>query len=80
MAIMVGYMVRATDAAIAFVAESDASKVGVKPMWIPRKKIAHAKEADARGRTIVTAQDGERVGTPISLDIDDAFLAKILGA
>lgn len=77
MAQMVGYVVRVTDAAMAFVAESDAAKAGVKPLWIPRKKILAAKESDALGRTIVTAQDGERVGTPITLDIDDAFLAKI---
>ena len=77
MAQMIGYMVRATDAAIAFVAESDANKAGVKPLWIPRKKILAAKEADARGRNIATAQDGERVGTPCVLDVCDAFLAKV---
>lgn len=76
---MIGYVVRVTDAAMAFVAESDAGKAGVKPLWVPRKKILAAKESDAMGRKIVTAQDGERVGTPISLDIDDAFLARIAG-
>jgi hypothetical protein len=73
-------MVRATDAAIAFVSESDAATVGVKPLWIPRKKILAAKEADARGRTIQTAQDGERIGTPIWLDVCDVFLEKVKGA
>lgn len=80
MAQMVGYTVRATDAAIAFVSEADAGKAGVKPLWIPRKKILAAKESDARGRTIATAQDGERVGTPCTLDVCDAFIAKVLGA
>lgn len=80
MAQMIGYMVRATDAAIAFVAESDAATVGVKPLWIPRKKILAAKESDARGRTIVTAQDGERIGTPMFVDVCDVFLAKVKGA
>ena len=80
MAQMNGYMVRTTDAAIAFVSEADAGKAGVKPLWIPRKKILAAKEADAMGRKIQTAQDGERVGIPCALDVCDAFLAKVLGA
>ena len=77
MTVMVGYVVRATDAAIAFVSEEDSHIVGIKPLWIPRKKIVHSNESDSWSRNIVTAQDGERVGTPIALDIDDAFLAKI---
>lgn len=80
MAQMVGYVVRVTDAALAFVAEADAGKAGVKPLWIPRRKIEAAKESDAMGRRIQTAQDGERVGTPCTLDVCDAFLAKVLGA
>jgi len=80
MAHMIGYVVRTTDAAIAFVAESDSGKAGVKPLWIPRKKIAAAKESDAMGRTIQTAQDGERVGVLFNLNVCDAFLAKVLGA
>ena len=80
MAQMIGYVVRTTDAAMAFVAESDAGKAGVKPLWIPRKKILAAKESDALGRKIDTAQDGERVGILFNLDVCDAFLAKVLGA
>ena len=80
MAQMVGYVVRTTDAAMAFVAESDAGKAGVKPLWIPRKKILAAKESDALGRKIQTAQDGERVGILFNLDVCDAFLAKVIGA
>jgi hypothetical protein len=79
MAQMIGYVVRTTDAAMAFVAESDAGKAGVKPLWIPRKKILAAKESDAMGRKIDTAQDGERVGILFNLDVCDAFLAKVLG-
>ena len=80
MAQMVGYVVRTTDAAMAFVAESDAGKASVKPLWIPRKKILAAKESDAMGRAIHTAQDGERVGILFNLDVCDAFLAKVVGA
>jgi hypothetical protein len=65
---------------MAFVAESDAGKAGVKPLWIPRKKILAAKESDALGRKIQTAQDGERIGILFNLDVCDAFLAKVIGA
>jgi hypothetical protein len=80
MAQMIGYVVRATDAAVAFVAEADAGKAGVKPLWIPRRKIEAAKESDAMGRRIQTAQDGERVGILHNLTVCDAFLAKVMGA
>lgn len=80
MASMTGYVVRTTDAAVAFVAESDAAKAGVKPMWIPRKKIETIAELDALSCSINTAQDGERVGIPMAIWVDDAFLAKIVGA
>lgn len=80
MVAMVGYVVRTTDAALAFVAESDAATVGIKPLWIPRKKISAAKESDAMGRRIQTAQDGERIGILTYLDVDDAFIQKVKGA
>ena len=56
MVAMVGYVVRETDAAVAFVAESD-----------------------GLGRSIKTAQDGERIGIPMALLVDDAFVAKVKG-
>lgn len=80
MVALVGYVVRTTDAAVAFVAESDAATVGIKPLWIPRKKIHAAKESDAMGRKIQTAQDGERIGILTYLDVDSAFLEKVKGA
>ena len=80
MVALVGYVVRATDAALAFVAESDAATTGIKPLWIPRKKILAAKESDAMGRKIQTAQDGERIGILTFLEVDDAFIAKVKGA
>lgn len=80
MVALVGYVVRTTDAAVAFVAESDAATVGIKPLWIPRKKIAAAKESDAMGRKIQTAQDGERIGILTYIDVDSAFLEKVKGA
>lgn len=74
---IVGYVVRTTDAAVAFVAENSAKVAGVKPLWIPRKKIETAKEGDAMGVKIQTAQDGERVGILTSLLVDSAFLARV---
>lgn len=72
-----GYVTRVTDAANQFVFAKDAKTVGVKPLWVPIKKILSAVESDDSSVKIVTAQDGERVGIPFTLDIDDAFLAKV---
>jgi hypothetical protein len=72
-----GYITRVTDAANQFVFAKDAATVGVKPLWIPVRKIVSAIELDAKSVNIVTAQDGERVGIPFTLDIDDAFAAKV---
>lgn len=74
---LTGYVVRETEAAVAFVREADAGVSGIRPIWIPRAKLGRIREADARGRTIATAQDGERVGIPATLEVDPAFLAKI---
>ena len=74
---LVGYVVRSTDAALAFVANESAKTDGVKPLWIPRKKIALATELDAKTIRVKTGQDGERNGTPFTLDVDSAWLAKV---
>jgi hypothetical protein len=74
---LVGYVVRSTDAALAFVANESAKVAGVKPLWIPRKKIAQAIESDAKTVSIKTGQDGERNGVPFALDVDSAWLAKV---
>jgi len=74
---LTGYIVRETEAAVAFVRDADAAKSGVRPLWIPRTKLGRIREADAMGRRIVTAQDGERVGIPATVEIDAAFAAKV---
>lgn len=74
---LTGYIVRKTDAALAFVRESDAGTAGVRPIWLPLKKLGRVREADALGRKIATAQDGERVGIPATVEVDSAFLARI---
>lgn len=74
---LTGYVVRETAAAVAFVRAADAGKPAVRPLWVPRAKIQSLTEADAMGRRIVTAQDGERVGVPVTIEIDAAFAAKV---
>ena len=74
---LTGYVVRETEAAVAFVRESDAGVVGVKAIWIPRKKLGRIRESDCAGRRIVTAQDGERIGIPTTVEVESAFLDRI---
>lgn len=72
-----GYIVRETEKAIAFVKASDAASTGVRPLWIPRKKISSLIEIDDLSRRIETAQDGVRVGVPITAQIESEFAAKV---
>lgn len=68
-----GYIVRETEKAVAFVREGgDASK----PAWVPLSKIVARVERDDMDRKF---RDGKatRVGIPHTLDVDDAFAAKI---
>ena len=71
-----GYIVRETESAVAFVARRDV-KEGVKPLWVPKSKILVRQEQDRAGVKIVTAQDGDRIGVPTVLIIDDAFAVKV---
>ncbi len=71
-----GYIVRETEAAVAFVARRDV-KAGVKPLWVPKAKILVRHEQDRASVTIATAQDGERVGIPTVLVIDNDFAVKV---
>jgi hypothetical protein len=74
---LTGYIVRETEAAVAFVRESDAAVQGVRPIWIPRAKMGRTREVDCMGRRIVTAQDGERIGIPATVEVDSVFLDRI---
>lgn len=71
-----GYIVRETEAAVAFVARRD-MKAGVKPLWVPKAKILVRHEQDRASVVIATAQDGERVGVPTVLVVDDAWAVKV---
>lgn len=74
---LTGYIVRETPAAVAFVRDADAATTGVRPFWIPRAKIHGIVEADALSRRIATAQDGDRQGVPVAIEIDAAFAARV---
>lgn len=74
---LTGFVVRETAAAVAFVESAHRAIAGVKPLWVPRKKIAQLVELDALSARIETAQDGTRNGVPVTLEIDAAFLEKV---
>jgi hypothetical protein len=71
--LLIGYIVRETEAAVAFVANAS----DTKPLWLPRTKIAAMRELDLLSVKVNTAQDGERVGIPYEIDADSAFLVRI---
>lgn len=69
-----GYIARETEAAIAFLADAKA----VKPLWIPRKKIAAIVERDERSAQVQLA--GERVrrlAVPVAVEVDAAWLERV---
>ncbi len=73
---MFGYIVRETEAAVAFVKAPLTAQM--KPLWVPRKKIAAMQELDLASASIdVAGESFRRMGTPVNLDIDAAFLAKV---
>lgn len=72
-----GFVVRETEAAVAFVRAADAATAGIRPLWVPRKKIVALVELDLAGKLIATAQDGERIGIPAVLDVDAEFADKV---
>ncbi len=72
-----GFVVRETEAAVAFVRAQDAGIESVRPLWLPRKKIAQLLELDLAGRKIRTAQDGERIGIPVVVEVDAEFAERV---
>ncbi len=73
---MFGYIVRETEAAVAFVRAPLTAQM--KPLWVPRKKIAFFEELDLPSMSVdIAGESYRRMGTPVNLDIDAAFLAKV---
>lgn len=73
---MFGYIVRETEAAVAFVRAPLTAQM--KPLWVPRKKIASMQELDLLSVSIDMAGEPlRRMGKPVQLAVDAEFLAKV---
>jgi hypothetical protein len=73
---MFGYIVRETEAAVAFVRAPITAQM--KPFWVPRKKITEMAELDLPSLSIdIAGESLRRMGTPVNLNIDAAFLEKV---
>ena len=71
-----GYIARETDNAVAFVARQETDEQ--KPLWLPRKKIVKMTELDEPSVSILLAGNTARhSATPVTLEVDKAFLEKI---
>ena len=72
---LTGYIARETDAAVAFVATLED---GVKPFFIPRKKIVAMVEGEAQDMPVQLAGESvKRKAIPFTLEVDTAFLARL---
>jgi hypothetical protein len=73
---MFGYIVRETEAAVAFVKAPLTAQM--KPLWVPRKKIAFFEELDLPSMSVdIAGESYRRMGTPVHIGVDSAFLAKV---
>lgn len=73
---MFGYIVRETEAAVAFVRAPLTAQM--KPLWVPRRKIEQMTELDLPSLTVdIAGESFRRMGTPVNMQIDAAFLAKV---
>lgn len=73
---MFGYIVRETEAAVAFVRAPLTAQM--KPLWVPRRKITAMEELDLTSASIDMAGESfRRMGTPVNITVDPAFLEKI---
>lgn len=73
---MFGYIVRETEAAVAFVRAPLTAQM--KPLWVPRRKIESMQELDLASTSIdIHGESLRRIGTPVNLNVDAAFLQKV---
>lgn len=71
-----GYIARETEKAVAFVQRPFNGPL--KPLWIPRKKIASLTESDDLSSSVQLAgEDVRRLAYPVTVEIDAAFAAKV---
>lgn len=73
---MFGYIVRETEAAVAFVKAPLTAEM--KPLWVPRKKISAMQELDLLSVSIdMAGEKYRRMGRPVTIEVDTAFLEKV---
>ena len=73
---LTGYVARETEKALAIVQAPVAGEK--KPLWVPRSKVASLIETDGYSPSIRLAGEKiSRLGTPVELEIDAAFAAKV---
>ena len=73
---MFGYIVRETEAAVAFVKAPLTAEM--KPLWVPRKKISAMQELDLLSVSVdMVGETYRRMGRPVTLEVDAAFLEKV---
>lgn len=71
-----GYIVRETEAAVAFVQLP--LTLDMKPLWVPRRKIVAQRETDGYSASVQLKGEAiRRLGVPVDLEIDAAFAAKV---
>jgi len=76
MTTITGYIARETEAAVAFVQRP--LTADMKPLWIPRKKIASLIERDDLSANVQLAGESiRRQAIPVEINIDSEFLAKV---
>jgi hypothetical protein len=74
MTTLTGYIVRETEAAVAFVAAAKTSK----PLWIPRKKISSLTERDEVSVSVALAGERiKRLAIPVEVEVDAAWLERV---
>jgi hypothetical protein len=75
-----GFKVSETDSAYALVSATQAKDSAVRPLWLPKAKAESLTEQDSLSQVInckIGAESCDRVGFPVTVEIDSAFAEKL---
>jgi hypothetical protein len=76
MVALFGYIVRETEAAVALVQLP--LTLDMRPLWVPRKKIASIEEQDGYSPSVqLKGESIRRLGVPVELEICEEFGKKV---
>ena len=76
MTTLTGYIARETEAAVAFVQRPFNGPL--KPLWLPRKKIASLIESDDMSASVqLNGESVRRMAYPVTVEIDTEFAKKV---